>query len=336
MCPVPLDSGFKMEGYWVWCGSVVKGEDGKYHMFASRWSKSVPMHPGWLVRSEVVHAVSDKACGPYTFSDVALPARGTQYWDGCMTHNPHIKKIGDTYVLYYIGSRYLFDCPDSEVALDHPAVVSARAGKRVGVAYSKSVYGPWERSNSPLLETRPECADNYLTSNPAPCINDNGEIFMVYKGRTYTNFQENPYRYSQMKLLCAEGKDAFSPLSRKENNIILEDIKEEIEDPFVWFDNGYHMMAKDMTGAVCGEKFAGVHAFSQDGYKWNVDKEPFYTRKLIFENGEQRVMGNMERPFILFEDGKAICAFFAVSDSTDNTGFLSCRNTWNMAIPLNE
>ena len=58
MQPVSDKKGFNMEGYWVWCGSVVKGEDGKYHMFASRWRKSLPMHPGWLLESEVVRAVS--------------------------------------------------------------------------------------------------------------------------------------------------------------------------------------------------------------------------------------------------------------------------------------
>src|SRR5262245_12009882 len=33
----PLKGGFRLEGYWVWCGSVIKGDDGKYHMCASRW-----------------------------------------------------------------------------------------------------------------------------------------------------------------------------------------------------------------------------------------------------------------------------------------------------------
>ncbi len=28
MLPVPIGGGFRMEGFWVWCGSVAKGEDG--------------------------------------------------------------------------------------------------------------------------------------------------------------------------------------------------------------------------------------------------------------------------------------------------------------------
>lgn len=51
MLPAPVDSGFSMEGYWVWDGSVIKCEDGRYHMFASRWPMKYQMHPGWMVAS---------------------------------------------------------------------------------------------------------------------------------------------------------------------------------------------------------------------------------------------------------------------------------------------
>jgi hypothetical protein len=26
LLPAPMDGGFRMDGYWVWCGSVIKGE----------------------------------------------------------------------------------------------------------------------------------------------------------------------------------------------------------------------------------------------------------------------------------------------------------------------
>lgn len=70
--PAPVNGGFKMDGYWVWCGSVVKGEDGKFHMFASRWDKKYPMHPGWLAGSEIVRAESCTPEGPYEFYTMPL------------------------------------------------------------------------------------------------------------------------------------------------------------------------------------------------------------------------------------------------------------------------
>ena len=69
---------FSMEGYNVWCNGVVKGDDGKYHMYFSRWPKSRG-HEAWATHSEVAHAVSDNLFGPYHYSDVCLPARGNQY-----------------------------------------------------------------------------------------------------------------------------------------------------------------------------------------------------------------------------------------------------------------
>ena len=67
----PRTPAFECEGYWAWGSSVVKGDDGKYHMFVSRFPKSLPFHPGWMVASEIVHAVSEIPQGPYRFSEVA-------------------------------------------------------------------------------------------------------------------------------------------------------------------------------------------------------------------------------------------------------------------------
>ena len=36
LLPAPVGRGFAMKDYWIWDGSVIKGEDGKYHMFGSR------------------------------------------------------------------------------------------------------------------------------------------------------------------------------------------------------------------------------------------------------------------------------------------------------------
>ena len=88
---------FECEDWWVWGSSVIKGEDGKYHMFVSRFPKSLPFHPGWMVASEIVHATSDVPQGPYKLSDIALTERGAQYWDGRSAHNPRILKAGDAY-----------------------------------------------------------------------------------------------------------------------------------------------------------------------------------------------------------------------------------------------
>ena len=96
----PRTPAFECEGYWSWGSSVVKGEDGKYHMFVSRFPKSLPFHPGWMIASEIVHAVSDIPEVPYQFSDIALLAHGAQYWDGRSTPNPRkMRHNGKNYLI---------------------------------------------------------------------------------------------------------------------------------------------------------------------------------------------------------------------------------------------
>ena len=150
------------------CG---QGEGGNSHMFASRYAESLPMHPGWLVASEIVRAVSKTPEGPYEFAQVVLPARSAQYWDE-KSHNPHIKKTEDGYVLYYMGTTHRFNDVEEGEVLEHNdfRTISARANKRIGIATSKSIFGPWERRNQPILMPRPDHFDNFFTSNPAPVI----------------------------------------------------------------------------------------------------------------------------------------------------------------------
>ena len=61
LLPAPVGGGFALDGYWVWCGSVIRGEDGLYHMFAARWPGCRPMFYGYMVTSEVVRKIEASA-----------------------------------------------------------------------------------------------------------------------------------------------------------------------------------------------------------------------------------------------------------------------------------
>jgi MYXO-CTERM domain-containing protein len=51
---------------WVyWDGGIIKGPDGTYHMFSSRWDQSNG-HNGWMCCSYAVHSTSNNLYGPYT------------------------------------------------------------------------------------------------------------------------------------------------------------------------------------------------------------------------------------------------------------------------------
>ena len=106
----PKDAGFQMDGYWIWGSSVIKGNDGKYHMFADFWESDLGFET-WVTNTEIAHAVSDTPEGPYIFSDMALTRREPSYFDGCSVFNPSVLEYEGMYYLYYVGTTYDFPVP---------------------------------------------------------------------------------------------------------------------------------------------------------------------------------------------------------------------------------
>jgi len=332
--PLPEHRAYADPDYWVWGSSVIEAE-GQYHMYVSRWPRHLTFHPGWMIASEVVHCVSDTPEGPYTFSDVALPARGAQYWDGRSTHNPKILKHGDTYVLFYVGSTHPFDeFPEEDsLKLKSRYSIVGRSNKRIGVAWSTSPAGPWQRLDAPVLDTRPETFYSFLTSNPAPWIEEDGSVLLVFKSRAY----KETFPYQSAMCIGVAGAPHFKgpyELLSQEPIFSLEK-NAEIEDPCLWKDEkGYHILAKDQRGTITGEKGNGVLVHSGDGINWELDPRPFaYSKTLVTPGGEQVKMGQLERCSVLLdEEGRVSHFFFATMDGPG--GFNNSTESWNLVVSL--
>lgn len=328
--PTPIDGGFKMKDYWVWCGSVIKSDDGLYHMFASRWPKELPFFNGYKVASEIVRAESESPEGPYVFKEVVLPDRGSKYWDGRMTHNPVIRKYNGKYLLYYIGGTYNGTKPVEKDFHNTDEGLNTKIDKCyksicIGLATSDTVYGPWERMDSPILSPRKDQWDNTIVTNPAPCFIPDGSVKLYYR----TNTPEG------LRIGMAEAKSYNDSYERHVNRpvLILEN-SQYVEDEFVWWNGSrFEMIAKDMDGSITGELHSGVHAYSSDGIHWEVAKEPkAYSRTIKWSNGDVTTQGCLERPQILFENGKP--AFLFVATGNGIGGFDNVDQTWNIVIPL--
>jgi len=323
----PVGGGFAMEDYWVWCGSTVQGQDGQYHLFAARWPKELPFFDGYKVYSEVVRAASPTPEGPYGFQEVVLPARGAEHWDGRMTHNPTIHKSGDTYLLFYIGATYAGPAPTTEELWrgDTPKPNESYANIRIGLATASSVLGPWTRRDAPILEPRPGKWDGTVVTNPAPCVLDDGRIMMYYRSNTPEGLRIGATR--------AERFDA-SFIRIADDPVLQLTGGNFVEDPFVWqVGDHFEMVAKDMTGGITGEEHAGVHARSDDGLVWIVADPPkAYSRCIRWDDGSETVQGCVERPQLLFHDGRPTHLFAATGDGPG--GFRNSTRTWNMVIPL--
>ncbi len=60
-----------MKQWCYWDGQIIRGREGKYHIFASRWDQGRG-HGDW-VNSKAVHAVSDTLTGPYVDRGLCWP-----------------------------------------------------------------------------------------------------------------------------------------------------------------------------------------------------------------------------------------------------------------------
>jgi alpha-L-fucosidase len=320
LLPAPLDGGFRQENWWVWCGTVVKGDDGKFHHYASRWPRGLSFGPHWLTNSEVVHSVSDRAEGPYVFSDVALAPRGEAFWDGRMTHNPVVKRIGGRYALFYTGTTYAGETPTPErpTTADSPLKLDAHQHERVGVALADSPYGPWRRQDRPVLDVRPDSWEQFLISNPSPLVRPDGTILLYYKGVE---------RLREHAIGVAQANRPEGPYERLSERPF--EVGVGAEDPTMWFENGrYHALMLD-HGRLFSDKEI-YHATSEDGLHWVTEPDPVaITKDIVWSDGRRRDLKSAERPQILVQDGVATHVFFATGEGEGTR-----LQTWNQVVPL--
>lgn len=325
--PAPRAGGLAMEDYWVWCGSVVRGEDGRCHMFASRWPRAYPFFDGYRTHSEIIRAVADEPTGPFRYEQTVLPARGEAYWDGQMTHNPAICRVGGKFVLFYLGGTYRGPRPTPEEVAAHKngrQAMECNASYCIGMAVADSVYGPWERLDEPVLRPRPGKWDSNVVTNPAPCIRADGSILLYYRSNTPNG----------LRLGVAGAKRLGAPFERLLDEPVIQFAAGHVEDPFVWWNGRrFEMIAKDMTGEITGERGAGAHAVSEDGLHFDLAPDAkAYSRRIQWDDGSVSDQAHVERPSLLIENGRPVC-FYAATGVGDY-GFTFRQPTWNMAIPL--
>jgi len=266
MQPALKNAGFKMEGYILWCSTVIKVGN-TYHMFASRWPEQYGL-AGWTTYSEIVRATSDNIYGPYKFQEVVIQKRPDN-WDKERGHNPKIIKAGDTYVLYYISSA-----------------------NKTGYAWSKSITGPWNRTDSIAMPF----------SNPAPLVRTNGSVYVF--GRKSVNNIRVAQAYTAP---AYNGK--YTMLSTKFN--LLPD-SNQLEDPTIWWaQNQYNVILTDFTGTLTGTSKAGAQYASVDGINYRaISKDVVFGKTVTYDDGTTQTFRRRERPFVYTNEKGEVIAFF--------------------------
>ncbi len=322
MRPVPEYAVLSEPDHHVWGASMVRDAEGNCHLYYSRWPREKGFN-AWVTHSEVAHAVADQPLGPYRFVDVALPARGPEWWDGFCTHNPTIRTHEGRYFLYYMGNTG----DRSPAAGPKSLNWTHRNNQRIGVAVADSPYGPWERLDHPLIDVDPDptSPDSLAVSNPTVTPRPGGGFLMIYKavGRRDPLPFGGPVVHKAALSDYPEG-----PFIKQPGTLFtLGDVKFPAEDPYVWVqDRMYYALLKDMKGHFTGVHRSLVLFESGDGLDWHLAEHSLVSnREIRHADGRTVKYDYLERPQLYCEDGQPRVLFCAA-----RLGDHSC----NIHIPL--
>ncbi|WP_243456850.1 alpha-L-fucosidase [Polaribacter batillariae] len=293
--PIASDNIFKTEGYYNWGTSIIKGKDGKYHMFYARWKKEYGFL-SWLTHSEIAHATSKSPLGPWKFKETVLQGARKNRWDAITAHNPKIKYFDGKYYLYYIATNF-GDKPFTEEELietartgyRHPNWNILRVNQRTGVAVSNSINGPWKLLDKPLIE--PSGPITTLTVNPAIDKGKDGRYYLIVKGD-----KPNEKRFIRNQAI-AISNSPLGPFEIQEKPVI-DYI--DTEDMSMWYDSSRDRF----YGVFHAHGFIGM-VTSKDGIHWKKANEyVLMPKKVKMADGSELIPDRLERPFVYQENGK--------------------------------
>lgn len=278
-----------------WDGQILKGLDGKYRLFASRWDQRLG-HKAWG-DSLAVTAISDTVYGPYRDRGLAWPdnlsGRG---------HNVTALKMHD--------GRYAV------------VVSETRDGD---VFVSKSIDGPWRQLGSigldqtrfQLVKTPGDVAmRNTPEAKPARAANFS---VMLRPDGAYQIVPRSGQILISTKGVLGPYVVMGDSVYRGLNGVPQGDLR-AFEDPVVWFSGGwYHVVVNQWR-----ERRA-YHLISRDGItRWKVQGLAYEPCAdfIRYADGARNHWNKLERPGVVIENGHVVAMTFAVIDTPkdDQTG----------------
>jgi hypothetical protein len=292
--------------YMTWGASPIIGDDGKCHLFTERWPKGFKVDPGWRSHSEVAHYVAEKPEGPFHFSDIALQGTDKATWDKFGTHNPAIHKVGDQFVLLYIAN-------------DNPSMPPHPANQCIGMATSKSLYGPWKKVGSDGKILAPPNDSNYWNYKATNGVN-NPALFQNPAGGFFLYFKSAKAKMGVAIAQNIEGPYVQLPFPVTSNNLA-------VEDGYAFAFNGkVALLITDNHGLI--EAGGGLLWTSDDGIKFTSVEKGFHRlsdcvevdlKKSSVLYGSKSVnYARFERPQVLLINGKP--AYLYVASGTNIYG----------------
>ncbi len=278
--------------YFYWCIAPIDDDEGKTHLFVSRWKAKHNYGDGmngWKNICEIAHCVGDSAEGPFEVVDIAL-CNDDLTKGQFSPHNVHVKKIDGKYCLLYITQGS-----------------SQQKDQKVCLATSDSLYGPWELQgeNKDGVVVQADktgwTANSLLGTDNPDIIKIKDEYFIYFKAGV--DFASTRYGYAVSDHLEYGYVKCDEPIT--DNVSYIEDVTA------FEMDGKIYLMTTDNFGDNTGVRGGGILWESEDGRSFKLaDTQiafglltdytaipPYATTPYI---GEPK----FERPALLLRDGK--------------------------------
>lgn len=267
-----------MSDWCYWDGSIVKADDGKYHMYASRWSQTHNHTVGWKVESKGMHAVSDKAIGPYKDLGETWP-----HWKNGQGHNVIGVRMHD--------GRY--------------AMVSSEINKG-DIHVSDNPNGPWEHLGVIQIDYNgyKETLAHYSKGTRHM---SNVQILPISDGRYMLTARQCAIMISENGIV-----GPYKIVSDKIFKGMPGIPRTHMEDPTIWFSGGMYHMVVNNHGIDTSYHFTsedGISDWKSRGIAFKKDADVFR-----YPDGTVNQWGIVQRMTVFVDEGHPSHFLFSAID----------------------
>jgi len=268
-----------------WGGSVVLGDDGFFHMYASEIVDGCGMNV-WLANSRVIHARSldptreafervSEVSGVFSHEPIAARAPTGEYviYFTAVLPPKSLPVYSRRRCLGCTNGTSLKECGDTSSNMNHSVHLPTF------MVYSTSPDGPW---SEPAIVPG---TDKEGDSNFAPLIKADGSLIALTRNKVWA---------------ATNWKDLAS------YHVVNRWNKHHGEDPSLWVDGDgvFHSIIH------VGRPGPGLHYWSTDGFNWSASTAGghAFTPTLLYDDGTTLDLACRERPHVVLDRGGAIVA----------------------------
>lgn len=271
-----------------WDGVILKGADGRYRLFGSRWEQAKGHGEWW--NSKAIGAIGSSLTGPYQDSGLLWPSN-----DGGRGHNVIALKLHDgTYAVVISETRNtsVFTSPSGDGPWRFSGEVTVNQDKYHSLGSAGPDGGdltgpnpkPWHGSNVNIVE---RLGGGFIM------VQRSGQILVSEKSIL------GPYRVTGDSIYRAlPGLPQFH--------------LQNLEDPVIWYSGGwYHMLVNQW------EHRQAYHLISRNGIAgWRFQGLAYEPGAdfIRYTNGVVNHWNKLERPGVVLENGHVVALTFAVID----------------------